>query len=151
VIAGRQPARLAALIALALLACGGDDAGAIDAGAPLDARRFADAAAIACAIDAGCPAGRQPVCDLERGACVECTGDADCAAPGALGPRCDEAPGYCTCAGDDDCAGSASGPRCDGAVKACTCRLDAECPDGSTCELDPYLGVGLRTCVASGG
>jgi hypothetical protein len=136
---------LVALLAVAC-SCGGDDA-TVDAGIPDDARRFADAAVISCAVDAGCPAGRRAVCDLDRGACVECLGETDCASTAALGPACDEDTGRCVCAGDADCAGQASGPLCHQIARACTCRLDDECDGDTTCELEPYLGLGVRTCV----
>ena len=140
-----------ALLAALWLGCGDNVGTASDAGDPVDARRFADADALACAADAGCPAGPTPVCDLARAACVECTAPADCAMPAALGPRCDARSGTCTCGGDDDCAGRASGPTCHPIVRACTCAIDGDCPGEATCELDPYLGSGVRTCVLPAG
>lgn len=136
----------AALIALALVACGDDLPSGIDAGIPVDARDFADAALVACGDDAACVDPRRPVCDVDRGVCAECAVDADCQRPDALGPRC-RADGACVCQGDDDCDGRPSGPACHATADACTCRIDDDCAGETTCELDPYLGVGVRTCA----
>ncbi len=68
------------------LAQRGVDAGARDAGSP-DAARADDGDAEAeedftpCSSAAQCPGPREPnevLCDLARGACVECLRDADC-------------------------------------------------------------------------
>ncbi|HLU65647.1 MAG TPA: hypothetical protein VKZ63_05200 [Kofleriaceae bacterium] len=143
-------AALALALSLALgAACGGGD-GAADAGVIHDARAWTDAAVVACGegADAGCESvPLTPVCSAERGVCVECTSDADCAARAdALGPRCLEDPGYCQCERDEDCTGNPNGPRCHPIARACTCIDDGDCADPTTCELEPYLGAGVRTC-----
>jgi hypothetical protein len=135
----------AAALAAAISACGGDDGEAADAGA--DARPTADAALVACSPDAGCDGEPlTPVCDLARSVCVECLGASDCRRSGSFGPSCEEASGYCRCESDDDCAGNANGPTCNAATHACTCLLDTDCADGEECELEPYLGLDVRTC-----
>jgi hypothetical protein len=137
---------LAALFSLAAIgACGGDDDGATDAGA--DARTPVDAALVACSDDDGC-SGQPltPLCDVDRGVCVECQADGDCERGGSFGPACDEATGYCRCQGDDDCSGNRNGPYCDAAAHACTCLLDGDCAADEDCALEPYLGIDVRTC-----
>jgi hypothetical protein len=135
---------------LGLLACG-DGGGAIDAGAPGDARIWADAAQMACGQepDAGCDTvALTPVCHRDRNVCVECESDADCAGrDDALGPNCLAARGYCQCEGDGDCAGNSNGPRCHQVVLACSCIDSDDCPEGMRCALQPYLGAGVRTCA----
>jgi hypothetical protein len=140
-------AALPATIAVAVAcACGGssDDP---DAAPPIDARHLTDAAVVACSADAGCSGELMtPVCDLDRGACVECVSDEDCTRSGAFGPSCDPRPGYCRCSSDDDCAGNDNGPYCHAVTHACTCLLDGDCADGQQCHLEPYLGRDVRTC-----
>lgn len=135
------------LVVLALAgACGDDLGGPADAG-PADARHFADASRAACEADAGCSdEPLTPVCDGARGICVECVAASDCERAEAFGPRCDEAAGYCQCAGEPDCAGNPNGPRCHAVAQACTCIDDGDCGGGRTCEMQPYLGGGVRTC-----
>jgi hypothetical protein len=134
---------------LGLLACE-DGGGAIDAGAPGDARIWADAAQVACGpeADAGCDAvPLTPVCHRDRNVCVECESDDDCAGrDDALGPSCLAARGYCQCENDDDCSGNPNGPRCHQVVRACSCIDSDDCPEGIRCALQPYLGAGVRTC-----
>jgi len=147
----RALALAAATLSAAISACGGGD-GARDAAPPIDARHLADAAVIACADDpdAGCGGERlTPVCDLERGACVECVTDGDCDRAGSFGTVCDLGPGYCRCERDQDCEGNTNGPSCHPIVHACTCLLDKDCADGQECELEPYLGSDVRTCRRS--
>jgi len=140
----------AAIAASAINACGGDNLGAIDGGPTIDARQLADAAVRACSADAGCDdTVERPVCDLERGACVECLAGTDCARSGSFGPTCNEATGTCRCDTDDDCDDNGNGPYCDERTSACTCLLDADCSSGE-CELQPYLGIDVRTCRQSG-
>jgi hypothetical protein len=118
-----------------------------DAGPPIDAREVADAARLACSADAGCDGEEMtPLCDLDRGACVECLTDGDCNRAASFGPSCDEAPGHCRCERDDDCDGNAGGPYCNTVAHACTCLLDGDCSNGQECELEPYLGRDVRTC-----
>jgi hypothetical protein len=156
--------RLAPLVLAGLLGCGDNIAG-FDGGPPIDARQFGDAALVACgpldppAGDAGADGGSPPatcegqerraVCDAERGVCVECIDDGDCG-DDALGPRCEDGNGTCTCTGDEACAGNRNGPTCHGLVRACTCLLDRDCEEPRTCELEPYLGAGIRTCREPG-
>jgi hypothetical protein len=129
----------------AICACGGGNDR--DAGVPIDAHPTIDAAWIACAADAGCAgAPLRPVCDTERGACVECLGDGDCERAGSFGPLCDAQRGYCRCERDEDCAGNANGNTCHSVTHACTCLLDGDCANGQECQLEPYLGSDVRTC-----
>ncbi len=146
--ARRRPCALAALVALAAIgACGGDDDGAVDAGVSADARPPADAALVACSPDAGCDGEPlTPVCDLARSVCVECLSSSDCERSGSFGPGCEEASGYCRCENDDDCAGNANGPFCNDDTRACTCLLDTDCESDEECQLEPYLGIDVRTC-----
>jgi hypothetical protein len=139
--------RLGVAIVAWLAACGSDGA-STDATPPADARFFADAAIVPCSEEDACPSdGRRPICDLERGRCVECRADADCEGAGSHGPVCDALAGACTCAVDDDCEGRATGPVCHEGARACGCRFDDECTlDDRTCELDPYLGADVRSC-----
>ncbi len=142
---------LASLVA-AISACGDGD-GAADAAPPVDARHLSDAAVIACVGDGapGCETEPQtPICSVERNACVECLSDGDCRRDGSFGPSCSAGPGYCSCADDEDCQGSALGPTCHPIVHACTCILDQDCADGQECALEPYLGSNVRTCRRSG-
>ena len=132
-----------------LAACGDDDAGANDAAPIVDARRFTDADLVACGDDpdAGCGAEElTPICDPDRGACVECAGDGDCERPRAFGPECRPG-GTCACETEADCEGNPNGPRCHEVVDACTCIDDDDCEDGEDCKMEPYLGAGVRTCV----
>jgi hypothetical protein len=135
------------LLALVLAgACGDNLAGPADGGPP-DARHFADASLALCGADAGCGGeALTPVCDTARGVCVECLDQADCARDGAFGPRCDEAAGYCQCTDESDCEGNPNGPWCHAVAHACTCLLDEDCRGDWTCEMEPYLGGGVRTC-----
>ncbi len=146
---------LAALLACAAIgacagACGGDDDdddGAVDAGVSADARPPVDAALVACSPDAGCDGEAiTPVCDLARSVCVECLASSDCDRSGSFGPSCDEGSGYCRCEDDDDCAGNSNGPYCNGDTHACTCLLDTDCESDGECQLEPYLGIDVRTC-----
>jgi hypothetical protein len=145
-------ALMALVVTAAWLTAGcGDDLGrAADAGTIFDAVRYTDADVVICSPgdgDAGC--GEQaltPVCDEERGVCVECSGDADCDRAGAFGPEC-RAGGTCACASDAECDGNSNGPRCHEVVRACTCIDDGDCDDGEDCKMEPYLGAGVRTCV----
>ena len=150
--AARWRRALAASVALAAIsACGGDDGGAADAGVSADARQLADAALLACSADAGCgDHPLTPICHLERGVCVECLAASDCERGAAFGPDCEQATGFCRCADDDDCAGNANGPTCHAATHACTCLLDSDCASPEECELEPYLGLDVRTCRQSG-
>lgn len=133
------------LLALAV-ACGDNQGGPADAG-PADARHFADAARAACELDAGCAdEPLTPVCDPARAICVECVEEGDCSREEAFGPRCDETAGYCQCAGESDCEGNPNGPRCHEVAHACTCIDDGDCGGSRTCEMEPYLGGGVRTC-----
>ena len=131
-------------------ACGDDLPADPDAGPVIDARRYTDADVVACAAgdpDAGCGAqALTPVCDEERGVCVECAGDGDCDRAGAFGPAC-RGDGTCACAAEADCEGNRNGPRCHEIVRACTCIDDRDCADGEDCKMEPYLGAGVRTCV----
>jgi hypothetical protein len=133
---------------LALASACGDNlsGGPVDGGA-IDARHFADASRAACEPDAGCgDEPLTPVCDAERGICVECLAEIDCAREQAFGPRCDESAGYCQCADDSECEGNPNGPWCNQVVHACTCLLDEDCGGDTTCEMEPYLGGGVRAC-----
>ena len=144
---GRPCALAAALLAAAaaIHACGGDDGEAVDAG--VDARPAADATLVECSADDGCTAEPlTPVCDVARSVCVECLAAGDCQRTGSFGPSCDEGSGYCRCEIDDDCAGNANGPTCNADTRACTCLLDTDCEDDEECELEPYLGLDVRTC-----
>jgi hypothetical protein len=143
--------RLLCVLALAgAWACGdnlGD--GVADAG-PADARHFADANRAACGPDAGCSGEPlTPVCDEGRGICVECVEESDCDREESLGPRCAEAAGYCQCGADEECADNPNGPWCHAVASACTCIDDGDCTGGRTCEMEPYLGGGVRTCQAA--
>ena len=137
----------AALLALACACACGDNLGGPPDGGAADARNFADASRAACGADAGC-AGEPltPVCDLDRSICVECVEEADCEREDALGPRCAEAAGYCQCSEEEDCASNPNGPRCHPVASACTCIDDGDCSGDRTCEMEPYLGGGVRTC-----
>jgi hypothetical protein len=79
------------------------------------------------------------------GACRECAGDGDCGG-GALGPSCDVDRGYCRCTDAGDCAGNANGGVCDATLGACGCTGDGDCAGTATCQLQPYLGPGAKTC-----
>ena len=137
---------LALVLAMAAIGCGGSE-DAHDAGPVYDARRYADATVTACSLDAACQAdSRTPVCDTDRSRCVECTGDSDCQSTGALGNVCETSSAICQCQTDDDCADNLNGVRCHEVARACTCIDDKDCAGPSTCELDPYLGAGVRTC-----
>ena len=146
--ARRGPCALVALLALAAIgACGGDDHGAVDAGVSTDARPSPDAALVACSPDAGCDGEPlTPVCDLARSVCVECLSSSDCERGGSFGPGCEEGSGYCRCEDDGDCAGNANGPVCNDDTRACTCLLDIDCESDEECQLEPYLGIDVRTC-----
>ena len=140
---------VALLASSAICACGDDETGVVDAGIGDDARPAIDAALIPCSADAdaGCEgAPLRPLCNLDRGACVECLGDGDCARVAAFGPACDEEAGYCQCETDDDCSGNVNGPFCHEVVRACTCLFDDDCAGDQDCKLEPYLGNDVRTC-----
>src|SRR5690349_13522915 len=136
-------------VALAAAGCGDDGGADVDAGARFDARRYTDADLIACGDDPDAGCGDQaltPVCDEERGVCVECTGDGDCERSASFGPDC-RPDGTCACATEADCEGNPNGPRCHEVVHACTCIDDGDCGEGGDCKMEPYLGAGVRTCV----
>jgi len=148
-MAGGAASVAAIMTASMFLACGGDggEPSTNDAAPPADARPHADAALVPCSVDAGCDGeALTPVCDLERGACVECFSRSDCERAGAFGPACDEMSGYCRCERDDDCAGNRNGPYCHEVTRACTCLLDQDCGPRGDCALEPYLGMDVRTC-----
>jgi len=105
--------------------------------------------------------GALPVCDLERGYCVECLGDIDCAPDQTCsddlcvfwcsddeacpeGSHCDESTGQCAdieCSGDTDCAG---GFQC--VDHACVAIDDIICePDSLECDENT-----LVTCSGDG-
>jgi hypothetical protein len=135
------------LLVLALASSCGDNLGGPADGGPPDARHFADASRALCGVDAGCgDEALTPVCDTARGVCVECLDEADCAREEAFGPRCDEGAGYCQCADESDCEGNPNGPWCHAVAHACTCLLDEDCQGDWTCEMEPYLGGGVRVC-----
>ena len=137
------------LLVLALASACGDNLGGPADGGPADARHFADASRALCGLDAGCDdEPLTPVCDTARSICVECLDEADCARDEAFGPRCAEAAGYCQCGDESDCEGNPNGPWGDAVVHACTCLLDEDCRGDKTCEMEPYLGGGVRTCRA---
>jgi hypothetical protein len=139
------------ILLLALLAgCGDNYGGASDASQPVDARHFADASLAACSGDPDAGCGSEPltpVCDPDRGVCVECLGHGDCDRPDALGPDCVDGR-TCQCDDEADCEGNRNGPRCHEVVKACTCIDDGDCGGERTCKMEPYLGGGVRTCQA---
>jgi len=157
----RWPRVMAALLASAASSACGDDLAALDAGAPADdARPPADAMLVGCSPggDAGTEDGADaggadcagepltPLCDPARNVCVECLTASDCERAGSFGPSCSGAAGYCRCEIDDDCAGNENGPYCNEDTRACTCLLDSDCADDEECELEPYLGLDVRTC-----
>lgn len=126
-----------------LMACGGDDG--VDPVEPIDAGRSLDSEVIPCSDAADCatePFAR--LCAEPR--CVECLGSTDCDDPLALGPQCDIASGQCRCEAGRDCSGNRNGPVCNEIARACGCISDLDCPDPQKCELEPYLGSGVRTC-----
>jgi hypothetical protein len=138
----RRPQGLA-LALLVVLACGDDGDGASSA---IDAGRNLDSGIVAC-VDAGGCADQAFALVCDDGRCVECAAPVDCAASAfALGPRCDVARGYCTCAEDSDCAGNTNGPTCNPATSSCGCVRDQDCIDPRTCIVEPYLGGTVRTC-----
>lgn len=146
----RWPRALAALVAAAASSACGDDLAALDAGVSPDARPQADAALIACSPDAGCADDAPtPLCDLSRNVCVECLAAGDCERERSFGPSCETGSGYCRCQTDDDCAGNGNGPYCNEDTRACTCLLDSDCGSEAECELEPYLGIDIRTCRPS--
>lgn len=141
--------RLAAALLVLASACGDNVGGEADAAVPGDARHFADASRTACDPDAGCLGEPlTPVCNETLAVCVECVDEGDCDREDAFGPRCAESAGYCQCADESDCEGNRNGPRCHDAARACTCIDDGDCAGGRTCEMEPYLGGGVRTCQA---
>lgn len=149
--AARTASAATVLLVVAICACGGDDGEPADAGPPADARPVPDAALVACSVDAGCDTEPlTPVCDLERGVCVECISSSDCERAGSFGPACDETRGYCRCERDEDCEGNRNGPYCHEVDHACTCLLDQDCGSRGECELEPYLGIDVRTCRQTG-
>ena len=137
----------AAVVLLALASACGDNLGGTADAAVEDARHFGDASRAACDSDAGCGGEPlTPVCDPARAICVECLEESDCDREAAFGPRCDEAAGYCQCADESDCEGNPNGPWCHAVARACTCIDDGDCGGDDTCEMEPYLGGGVRTC-----
>jgi hypothetical protein len=92
------------------------------------------------------------VCDVPARACAECLTTADCTAdPSALGPTCNEAEGFCTCAGVADCATNPNGRVCDTDQSACTCVTNTDCQPPATCQDQPYLLDGKKTCQPPAG
>lgn len=135
------------LVVLAVAGACGDNLGGRADAAVEDARHFADASRAACEPDAGCSGEPlTPVCDPARAICVECVEESDCDRQEAFGPRCDEGAGYCQCGGESDCEGNPNGPWCHVVARACTCIDDGDCGGAWTCEMEPYLGGGVRTC-----
>jgi hypothetical protein len=130
-------------------ACGNNGTGS-DAGPPPDARFLSDASRPACSaeMDDCAELAFTRVCDLDRGHCVECMGDVDCAATASLGDHCNVLRGTCECADEADCAGNVNGRVCHPSVHACGCITAEDCKEGQECKLEPYLGTGIRTCRA---
>ncbi len=83
-----------------------------------------------CTTDDDCPYGT--FCDPNGNCAVECSSDADCAAP----KTCDLAHGRCVddsgCTNDEECPAYY---YCDEATMTCVagCHSDADCPSGYTC------------------
>jgi hypothetical protein len=139
------------LFLLPLSACGDDGGGdSIDAAPPVDARFLTDAARQSCSTEMNPCADLdfETVCDTERAYCVECVEATDCAPAQTFGPLCNETDGTCRCGQDNDCQGRESGGYCHRIVGACGCLTVDDCPEGAACEIEPYLGTGIRTCRA---
>jgi hypothetical protein len=143
-------ASLPLLLCLASAACGDSDGGGqeVDAAPPIDARLLSDAQRQACSAgsDSCSEQDYQRICDLGRAFCVECLAPSDCADPDSLGPQCQESDNTCRCSGHDDCVGRVGGEYCHPIVSACGCLTVDDCPPESACEIEPYLGTGIRRC-----
>jgi hypothetical protein len=137
------------LLALLASACGDDGGGiSIDAAPPVDARFSNDAARQSCSAEMN-PCSDldfETVCDTARAYCVECAVPADCAPASSFGPACKASDGTCHCGTDADCQDKDNGSYCHPIVGACGCLTVDDCPGGSECELEPYLGTGIRRC-----
>lgn len=131
-----------------LAACGATDDPASDAGRE-DARFLADARVLSCSAEMDTCAESSDfarLCDTSRGRCVECLEAEDCAADDAFGPACDVEAGACRCDADEACQGNANGTSCHPIARSCSCIDASNCGEGEACELEPYLGAGVRTC-----
>lgn len=145
-----RPSALHLVLFLVLAACG-DDGGTdqqVDAAPPVDARILTDAARQACSpgMDSCELEAYERVCDVGRSLCVECLVPADCAGNEALGPQCQESDNTCRCSAHDDCQSNIGGGYCHPIASACGCLSIDDCPANSECEIEPYLGTGIRRC-----
>jgi hypothetical protein len=70
----------------------------------------------------------------------------DCQGAESLGPTCVPADNSCRCGGASDCLGKSGGGYCHPIVGACGCLTVEDCPADSECEIEPYLGTGIRRC-----
>lgn len=129
-----------ALAALALWGCGtatpAPCAHALDCAAGTTCIDGACTPTVACATSRACPG---LVCDLTRGACVECVTRSDCFdGADCVGGVC-EPP--LACAGARDCS---IGLVCDTARGLCVmCNTDVDCRAGEACRADHTCGAAL--------
>lgn len=136
------------ILALLTCACGDNLQVSVDAAPPEDARYLNDAARQSCSAEMNPCADLdfETVCDTDRAYCVECVAPADCAPASSFGPVCNESDGTCRCGEHADCESKASGGYCHPIVGACGCLTVEDCPEDQGCELEPYLGTGIRRC-----